>query len=79
MEVFRDRIGNIPPYMDICGMLPGDELEVFGQKKELKVYFPFGNTGIADSGFYAVSYTHLDVYKRQALMSGIRRCTFPSI
>ena len=26
MEVFRDRIGNIPPYMDICGMLPGDEL-----------------------------------------------------
>ena len=52
MEVFRDRIGNIPPYMDICGMLPGDELEVFGQKKELKVYFPFGNAGIADSGFY---------------------------
>lgn len=47
MEVFRDRIGNIPPYMDICGMLPGDELEVFGQKKELKVYFPFGNAGIA--------------------------------
>lgn len=51
-EVYAKRIGKIPSYLDIGGLLPGDEVEVFGQKKKLKVYFPFGNEGVADSGFY---------------------------
>ncbi len=51
-EVVKGRIGNIPPYVDLDGLFPGDEIEVFGQRKTLKVYFPFGNAGIDDSGFY---------------------------
>ena len=70
-KVIQGRMGNIPPFMEFCGLLDGDEVESFGQEKKLKVYFPFGNAGIADSGFYEnpkylrsygytpVSYTHL--------------------
>jgi hypothetical protein len=52
-EVVQGRIGNIPPYIDLGSLFPGDDIEVFGQKKQFKVYFPFGNTGIEDSSFYA--------------------------
>mgnify|MGYP000724270689 CR=1 FL=1 len=62
-------------------MLPGDELEVFGQKKELKVYFPFGNTGIADSGFYenpaylrSYGYTLLEVPEEEDAEFEISTC-----
>ncbi|NLO38521.1 MAG: hypothetical protein GX115_03475, partial [Ruminiclostridium sp.] len=51
-EIVKERMGHIPPYMDISGLFPGDEIEVFGQKKKLKVYFPFGNVGVDDSKFY---------------------------
>lgn len=68
MEVVKGRIGNIPPYLDFSGMFPGDEIEVFGQRKKFAVYFPFGNVGIDDSGFYTTpaylrsyGYTYLEV------------------
>ena len=32
-EVVQGRIGNAPPYVDLSGLFPGDELEVFGQRR----------------------------------------------
>ena len=52
-EIVQVRIGNVPPYVDFKELFPEDDIEVFGQTKQLKVYFPFGNTGIDNSGFYA--------------------------
>ena len=52
IEVVKERIGNTPPYIDLSTLFPGDEIEVFGQRKRLTVYFPFGNVGIDDSSFY---------------------------
>ncbi|MDD4544140.1 MAG: hypothetical protein PHY13_10265, partial [Clostridia bacterium] len=51
-EIVQSRIGNVPSYIDFEGLFPGDDIIVFGQKKQLKIYFPFGNTGIDDSSFY---------------------------
>ena len=51
-EIVQGRIRNVPPYVDFSGLFPGDVIEVFGHKRQLKVYFPFGSTGIDDSGFY---------------------------
>lgn len=51
-EIHQDRLGKTPSFPDLSGRLPGDEVEAFGQKKRLTVYFPFGNAGVADSGFY---------------------------
>lgn len=52
MEIYQKRIGNAPLYVDFSGMSAGDETEAFGQKKSLRVYFPFGNAGVSDSAFY---------------------------
>ena len=49
MEVVKGRIGNIPPYVDLSGLYPGDELKVFGKRRKLKVYFTFRNESIYDS------------------------------
>ena len=72
-EVVKARIGNIPPYMDLSGLFPGDEIMLFGQRKKLKVYFPFGDVGIDDSDFYtnpaylrSYGYSYLEVPEEEA-------------
>lgn len=80
-EVLQERLGNIPTFMDISDLLPGEELEVFGQKKELKVYFPFGNAGVADSAFYekpaylrSYGYTLLEVPEEETAEFELSTC-----
>lgn len=51
-DLVKERIGNIPSYIDLSGLFPGDEITVFEQRRKLKVYFPFGNVGVDDSNFY---------------------------
>ena len=52
-EFVAKRRGELPDYMDPGGMLPGTENEVWGQRRKTEVYFPFGNIGYEDSGFYS--------------------------
>ncbi len=80
-EAVKRRIGNIPPYMDLSGLFPGDEIEVFGQRKKLKVYFPFGNIGIDDSKFYtnpaylrSYGYTYLEVPEEETAEFELSTC-----
>lgn len=53
-KVILQRKAAPPPCMDFEGKFSGDEVEAFGQIKRLEVYFPFGNTGVEDSGFYEI-------------------------
>lgn len=80
-EIVQGRIGNIPPYVDLSGLFPGDELEVFGQRKKLKIYFPFGNVGIEDSNFYtnpaylrSYGYTWLEVPQEERAEFELSTC-----
>ena len=80
-KVIQGRMGNIPPFMEFGGLLDGDEVESFGQEKKLKVYFPFGNAGIADSGFYenpkylrSYGYTLLDVPQEETAEAEVSTC-----
>ena len=63
----RDR-GSLPPVARFCVMLQSDWRSFFNRPGAFLLYFPYKNPR---SSFllcaYAVSYTHLDVYKRQAL------------
>ncbi len=51
-EFTARRKEEIPPYIDlsICG--PEEEINVFGESYKLSMYFPFGNIGLEESGFY---------------------------
>lgn len=51
-EFVAKRQAELPPYLDISQYEIGQEAEVFGQKKCLRAYFPFGNIGYEESGFY---------------------------
>lgn len=51
-EFIANRLKNCPDYLDLSDKIPGDLLEVFGEQKPLKLYFPFQNIGVEDSGFY---------------------------
>lgn len=52
VKAVAQRTGNVPPYIDFEGALPGDEITCFEKKDKLSVYFPFGNTAVEDSSFY---------------------------
>ena len=80
-EVVKGRIGNIPPYIDLSGLFPGEEIEVFGQRKKLTVYFPFGNVGIDDSNFYtnpaylrSYGYSYLEVPEEEKAEFELSTC-----
>lgn len=51
-EFLAERREQIPEYRELSGALNGDEVEAFGTKSPLRIYFPFGNTGVDASGFY---------------------------
>ncbi len=67
-DSLKKRAEELPPYLDISSMLPGEELTIFGQTYPLSIYFPFESDRVADSGFYespaylrSYGYTFLDV------------------
>lgn len=68
-EFIEKRRENLPEYLDISQMLPGETAEVFGKKKGLQVYFPFGNIGYEESGFYFCP-TYLRTYCFADLIAG---------
>ncbi len=51
-EFTAERKKSIPPYIDLSQYSMEDKIEVFENSKELSVYFPFGNIGMEESGFY---------------------------
>lgn len=51
-EFVAKRQEELPPYVDISQYEVGQETEVFGKKNRLRTYFPFGNVGYEESGFY---------------------------
>lgn len=51
-EFIEKRRGELPPYLDISRYIPGQEVGVFDLTRKLELYFPFGNIGYEDSGFY---------------------------
>lgn len=51
-EFIARRRENLPEYLDISQTALGGTAEVFGRKNVLRVYFPFGNIGYEESGFY---------------------------
>lgn len=68
-EFIAKRLENRPDYLDLSGMVPGDRVEVFGQEKPLKLYFPFRNIGVEDSGFYYTP-TYLRSYHGTVVTAG---------
>ncbi len=51
-EMIGERTGAVPAYVDLSECGPEDEVEVFGQKKRPRLYFPFGSQGVDFSEFY---------------------------
>ncbi len=51
-EFTSQRRNELPPYIDFSAYDPEAEVCVFEQKKRLHMYFPFGNIGFEESGFY---------------------------
>lgn len=51
-KAIEARMGNVPPYINFDGIIPGDEITVFNETQKVSVYFPFGNTGVDKSAFY---------------------------
>lgn len=60
-EFIAGRKEELPPYIDLSFYGLGEEVEVFDTKRELSMYFPFGNIGREESGFYYVP-TYLRSY-----------------
>ncbi|MFT4006927.1 MAG: hypothetical protein QM683_15355 [Lacrimispora sp.] len=51
-EFVAKRKEEVPPFPDVEAMKKGEPVTVFGQTGTGKLYFPFGNTGVDESGFY---------------------------
>ena len=51
-EMIGQRTGALPEYVDLSGYGLGAEVEVFGCRKPVELYFPFGNQGVDFSEFY---------------------------
>ena len=51
----------VPEYIDLSEYALSGEVSVFDQKHPLNMYFPFGNIGMEDSGFYYTP-TYLRTY-----------------
>ncbi len=75
------RAGEVPPYVDISGMYPGEDLVIFGQRGNLSIYFPFESDRIANSGFYespaylrSYGYTLLEVPEEETAELKLHTC-----
>jgi len=51
-EFTARRKEEIPPYIDLSTCGPEEEISIFGESRRLMMYFPFGNIGLEESGFY---------------------------
>lgn len=60
-EFLDQRRKQIPQFIDLSQITSGEKIEVFGQSRSLNPYFPFGNVGVEESGFYYVP-TYLRSY-----------------
>lgn len=67
-EFISGRKAELPPYIDLSRYQIGEEIEVFGTKREVSMYFPFGNIGNEESGFYYVP-TYLRSYSYTIIRS----------
>lgn len=65
-EMIAVRRDELPPYRDISMSALGQEVEIFGQRRVLSAYFPFGNIGYEESRFYYCP-TYLRTYCYVAL------------
>ncbi|MCI1956200.1 MAG: hypothetical protein LKJ21_07490 [Oscillospiraceae bacterium] len=68
-EFVAKRLQNCPDYLDLGKKVPGDRVEVFGLRKSLKLYFPFRNIGVENSGFYYTP-TYLRSYHYAVVAAG---------
>lgn len=80
-EFINKRAAEIPAYIDISKNKLGDGVSLFSQTNDLKVYFPFGNIGIEESGFYytptylrSYSYCVLDVPEAETASFELYTC-----
>lgn len=80
-EFIRKRETELPPYMDISAFTLGQTLEIFSQEKVLKLYVPFGNIGMEESGFYyrptylrSYSYTNIIAPEKEKAVFTLTTC-----
>ena len=72
-EFIHERLKTCPEYIDFKNVKVGNEVQVFGQKRMMEMYFPFGNIGVEFSGFYFVP-TYLRSY-HYTVLSSSEACT----
>lgn len=51
-EFVDARKEDAPPYINLGSVWPDEQICVFGVEHPLKMYLPFGNIGVEESGFY---------------------------
>ncbi len=51
-EFIARRKEELPPYIDLSTIGPEEEVCTFGESRRLHMYFPFGNIGMEEAGFY---------------------------
>ncbi len=81
VKSLESRSQNIPPYVDLSNMLPGDSISVFEQTTKVSVYFPFESDRISNSGFFespaylrSYGYTLLEAPKAENTAFKISTC-----
>ena len=80
-EFVAKRKEELPPCPDFSGINHGDAVTVFDQTSPMKLYFPFGNTGVDASGFYyqptylrMYGYTELWAEKGESVVFELETC-----
>ena len=71
-EFIDVRQKNIPEYVELSMCRIGDKIQIFEQERSIEMYFPFGNIGMENSGFYFVP-TYLRSYHYTTLWSDEKR------
>ncbi len=71
----------LPAYIDLSTYGPEEEVSVFGESRGLGMYFPFGNIGLEESGFYytptylrSYSYAVIKAEKKETVEFELTTC-----
>ncbi len=80
-EFIARRKEELPPYIDLSSYGPQDGISVFGESNQLHLYFPFGNIGYEESGFYytptylrSYSYAVIKAEKKETVEFELTTC-----